>query len=100
MKHFSEITLIKEVESRDRIGQFTSTKTERTIPCEVGSITRQEWTMAGQRGFSPSCTAIVFSGNYENEKTAILNGERFAVYRSYERSDEQTELYLQKETGV
>lgn len=100
MKKYSEITLVYEKVSRDSIGQYITTESSRIVPCEVGQITRQEWSMAGQRGFAPTCTAIVFESNYQNETTAILEGEKYKIYRSFKRNDEQIELYLEKATGA
>ena len=99
MKKYSVISLIYETEVRGPLGQYTRTEATRDIPCEVRSITRQEWTMAGQQGISPSCVAVVFDGNYKEEQAAVLEGERYAIYRTFRQSDETVELYLKKETG-
>lgn len=100
MKRATDIKLIYETEDRGEIGQTTRTETERTVPCTIESITRQEWQMAGQSGFSPVCVAVIFSGNYQGETTAVLEGQKYAIYRTYEREDEEMELYLQEETGA
>lgn len=100
MKRATEIKLIYETEVRGQLGQHTGTETERTVPCTVKSITRQEWQMAGQAGFAPVAVAVIFAGNYKGETTAVLEGQKYAIYRTFERDDEQLELYLQEETGA
>jgi hypothetical protein len=38
-------------------------------------------------------------GDYNGEDTAEYDGKRYGIYRTYERDDEQVELYLEKKAG-
>lgn len=100
MRCTSLITLYTVTQQQGPLGEFRSVTIPMAVPCEIRSITRQEWTQAGQRGFAPVLTAIVFTGNYSGQTRAKVGDRMYAIYRTYDRDDETTELYLQYETGV
>lgn len=52
------------------------------------------------KGLRSVLTAIVFTGNYSGQTRAKVGDRMYAIYRTYDRDDETTELYLQYETGV
>lgn len=92
----ADITLIAKSYEKDDIGQQIETETERTVPCTLTSVSRQEWQAAGQQGFQPSKRAIVFTDDYQDEDAARIDGVLYSVYRTYEGDDDRTELYLEK----
>ena len=67
-----------------------------------GSVTRAEWSAAGEQGLKPEYQVDVFAGDYQGEKIVRMevNGteQTFAVYRTY-RSGDTVELYLEWKTG-
>ena len=94
------ITLIGKTLVRGELGQYTNEETTKSLPCEVKSINRTEWTMAGQAGIAPSLVAKMRPESYNNEPAAEIDGQRYAIYRTYQEDDNTLELYLQKETGA
>lgn len=99
MRH-DAITLVSDVPVRGEQGQYNRVETTRIVPCTVHSITRQEWSMAGQNGVAPVLMVKILAGNYANEVAADFNGQRYAIYRTFQETDERLALYLQKETGA
>lgn len=97
---YTAITLIAQTYTHDSIGQPVAAEKRQQIPAEIHSASRAEFSQAGQMGISAAYTAIVLSGNYNGEQVCILDGVRYAIYRTYEREDEQVELYLQREVGA
>lgn len=97
---YTAITLISQTYTQDSIGQPVATERRRQVPAEIHSASRAEFSQAGQLGISAAYTAIVLSGNYNGEQVCLFDGDRYAIYRTYEREDEQIELYLQREVGA
>lgn len=96
------LILIAESTTKDSIGQRVPTYTERSVFGERGSVTRAEWSAAGEQGLKPEYQVDVFAGDYQGEKIVRMevNGteQTFAVYRTY-RSGDTVELYLEWKTG-
>lgn len=95
----SEANLIKEVTSRDPIGQLVREETSRLIPVRVASVTRLEWAEASKVGVNPQVMLITPSINYEGESIVEFEGQRLYVYRTYTNGG-QIELYLERRAGV
>ena len=74
--------------------------TTREIFCSVKSVTRSEWATAAQQGLKAAYCVTVWADEYQGETIAVLNGIRYAVYRTYQPNSEDIELYLQQKAGV
>ena len=85
--------------STDAIGQRVASETRREVFATVQSVTASEFFAGGQNGLRPDKRFTVFSPDYEGEEQLIFNGRRYSIYRTYERPDEQTELYCELKTG-
>lgn len=72
----------------------------RDIFCNVKSVTRTEWAAAAQKGFRAAYCVTVWADEYQGETIAILNGIRYAIYRTYQPNSEDMELYLEQKVGV
>lgn len=78
-------------------------KTE--VYAEVKSVGRNEFFSAAQTGLKPELLVIVNTSEYGEQQRVDIpsymprNG-RFTVYRTYDRDDGDTELYLHKKVGV
>lgn len=97
------IDLIKKTYTTDAMGQKIYTTQERTVYATLTSISRAEWTsytQAGRQGLVPAYVATVFFGDYEGESECVYDGQTYGIYRTYERDDEQVELYLEKKAGL
>jgi hypothetical protein len=87
----------------DDLGQRTYTTTTKTVYATLTSVSRAEWvsySQTGRQGLVPVYVATVFFGDYEGESEAVIDGQTYGIYRTYERDDEQTELYLEKKAGI
>ena len=94
------ITLIKSTYAADTIGQLVPVERTRDVYCNLRSVTRSEWSAAGQLGLKPELTATMFAPDYEGEELAEIDGVRYGVYRTYIGSNESIELYLERKTGA
>lgn len=92
--------LIAQTFTINEIGVQVPAETLRYIWAEVESVQRSEWNAAGMAGINPEARLVTPSVNYRGERIAVLNGERYGIYRTYDRKNGETELYLQKMQGV
>ena len=102
MNKATTIDLISKTYTIDAMGQRKATEKSTTVLATVSSISRAEWTAymtTGRSGLVPAYTVTVYFGDYNGETIAEYEGERFGIYRTYERDDEQVELYLEKKAG-
>lgn len=72
----------------------------KTIFCNVQSVTRTEWTTAAQLGMKAAYCVTVWADEYHGEQIAVLNGDRYSIYRTYQPNTEEIELYLQQKVGA
>lgn len=96
------IDLISKTYTTDSMGQRIATEKSTTVFATLTSISRAEWVsyaQSGRQGLVPSYVATVFAGDYNGESVAEYGGTRYGIYRTYERDDEQVELYLEKKAG-
>lgn len=97
------ILLVKETYVKDNIGQRIPQRTERAVWATLKSITRAEWSNAGERGMKPQLVAITPYVNYEGEMIALIGTDtpmEFSVYRTFHNMiDDTMELYLERKVG-
>lgn len=95
--------LVTDAYAADSIGQMVPTQTRRLVYGRIGSITRAEWSAAGELGIKPEFTLTMFGPDYKGEKTVqmVVNGETqtFGVYRTYQSTNDDLELYLEWKVG-
>ena len=102
MNRASTIDLLKKTYTTDDMGQKLYTTESKTVYATITSISREEWvsySQTGRQGLVPAYVATVFFGDYEGENECIYDGQTYGIYRTYERDDEQVELYLEKKAG-
>lgn len=95
-----EITLIKETETLDQIGQPTITTSTNTVIAEIKSVTRNEFFQGRQGGITPDILFEISVFDYGGEKVASWNNTKYAIYRTYETDNDRIELYCQVDGGV
>ena len=97
------ILLVKEAYLKDDIGQMIPQRTERAVWATLKSVTRAEWSNAGEMGMKPQLVAITPYVNYEGETTVIIGTDaliEFSVYRTFHSTvDDTVELYLERKVG-
>lgn len=77
------ITLIAE--SPEAHGVFDNyAESKRVVPAEIRSVSRSEFFRAKENGLNPEYVFVLADyAEYEGEKIAEWNGERWAVIRTY-----------------
>lgn len=94
-----ELVLISQTLTKDDYGVEVVTEKERTVLCEVNSISQSEFFAAANTELQPELKFSVFFGDYENESVVEFQGNRYAVYRTY-RAGDYMELYVERKIGV
>lgn len=94
------ITLVSESYETDSIGQNIANEYTRDVYCNVRSVSGSEWMEAGRNGIKAAYQVTMFRYDYGGELIVELDGERYAVYRTYVAQGEEIELYLEKKAGV
>lgn len=72
----------------------------RNVFVNVKSVTRQEFFEAGQAGMQPQYVFTMFGPDYEDEKIVEYKGTRYAVYRTYLKTSDDIEVYVEERAGV
>lgn len=93
------ITLVTQTITTDKYGNEVAKETERTVFCEVDSISQTEFYAAANTELNPEYKFTIFFGDYEGEEVVVFNGARYSVYRTY-RSGDNLELYAERKIGV
>lgn len=93
------ITLITQTITTDIYGNEVATETERTVYCEVDSISQTEFYAAANTELNPEYKFTIFFGDYEGEDLVLFNNKRYSVYRTY-RTGDDLELYTERKIGA
>lgn len=94
------VTLEVPVYRQDALGQYVKAGSEQTaVFAEVTSATKSEWSAAGLNGLKAEWRVTVWADEYRGATAAILDGVRYAIYRTYQSSADRIELYLTRKAG-
>ena len=103
MDRSTPIYLIGTSHTQNANGEYESSGEPRLVYCNLKSVTRTEWSTAGEAGLRAEYVATIFGPDYNGEEIAqlVLRGgtQRFAIYRTYMTGDELLELYLGNRVG-
>lgn len=94
------IKLIAVSQTQDAYGVWNETYTSREVYCRVESIRQSEFFEAGRSGLNPEYRFIVFEGNYQGEEIVEYKGKTYSIYRTYLRSNDDLELYVERKGGT
>lgn len=94
-----ELVLIAQTITTDDYNVEVISENERTVLCEVNSITQNEFFAAANTELNPELRFTVFFGDYEGESIVEYQGKRYAVYRTY-RAGDYMELYVERKIGA
>lgn len=73
-------------------------KTE--VIAKINPVGRDEFTAAGQKGYKAESMLEVWSFEYSGQKEVIVDGQRYAIYRTYgPKPNGKTELYIAERVG-
>jgi len=92
--------LISTTTTKDDLNQYVTSEKSFMIFCSKLSITRAEFSTAGNLGFKPQMMLIVDSDTYDNEKLLEYEQKKFSIYKTFQRVDGFTELYCEVKIGA
>lgn len=91
--------LIAKTYTQNAFGEQIETETSTQVFATLEEIARSEFFEAAAMALSPSFRARTAAINYSGQRVLELNGERYAIYRTYTSGDE-IELYCEMQAGV
>ena len=95
------VTLVVPTYGRDALKQLVKTDEELfPVFCEIESVSQSEWSAACINGLKAEYRVTVWSDEYRNATTAILDEVRYSIYRTFQRSEDKIELYLTRKVGA
>lgn len=68
--------------------------------CIDEPVSRSEFFAASQIGINPESLVVINPIEYHGEKIALYHDRRMSIYRTYKRSDNELEIYLQLAVGL
>lgn len=99
MNRSSVAYLVTEAFSQNAYGVMERTETKHKVYVDVTSVTSQEWFEGGRNGLNPQYRFTMFSFDYNNEKIIEYQGKQYTIYRTYFRSVDEIELYVELRKG-
>ena len=95
------VTLIaRTMSGKDSRAKPIYTETRFEILAVSEPVSRSEFFSAGQIGIDPQFLLVINPAEYHGEKIVEYHGKRMSIYRTYERSENELEIYLQKAEGL
>lgn len=85
---------------KDAYNQYIYTETSRTVYAQTAPITRSEYMTAGQLGIAPEHYFIISAFDYSGETLLEYKGQKFRIYRTYNRNENETEIYCTYAAGA
>lgn len=87
-----ELTLIKQIETEDELGNQIYEEKPTTVLCKFKSIGRNEFYSASTAGLKPEKVFVIHGYEYNQESLVEFEGERYSVVRTYTNDFEEIEL--------
>lgn len=94
------LKLISYTETKDKYGMPVKVPTTTQVFCKVTSVSGSEFNAAQQNGIKPQWKFIIRSREYSGEKIVEFEGNKYAVYRTYQSSIDDMELYVEEREGI
>lgn len=91
--------LVSESWTQDNTGVQRRTTQKRKVFVKVSSVNSQEWFEGGRNGLNPQYRFKMFQFDYLGEKIIEYNGVQYTIYRTYNRSVDEIELYTELKKG-
>lgn len=99
MDRSNVISLIREEKTKNELGVYTTQRIRREVFCNVSSVTASEFFEGGRSGLNPQFRMTMFVGDYDGEELLEYNGEAFSIYRTYLKTTDTIELYVERKGG-
>lgn len=101
MDNSAVITLVKPKYKLDALNQYVPDgEILQEVYCKVSSVTRTEWAAAAQKGLKAVYRVTVWVDEYGGATAAVLDGQRYGIYRTYQPNGDEIELYLERKVGA
>ena len=100
MDRSNVIKLLSVTKTQNQYGVWEETISEKEVFCQVDSVSASEFFEGGRNGLNPEFRMTMFSGDYSGETMLIYNGATYAIYRTYQRRDDNIELYVERKGGT
>lgn len=91
--------LVTESYTQNDYGVMEKTTTTTQVFVNVTSVTSQEWFEGGRNGLNPQFRFTMFSHDYNGETIIEFNDKQYTIYRTYNRSVDEVELYTELRKG-
>ena len=92
--------LIGKTITQNAYKQEVATETRTQILATKDSVRRSEFYRAGVQNFHPEFVLKTAQIDYNGEDEVELDGQRYGIYRTYEVTEDDIELYCEKKEGV
>lgn len=99
MEQIIDFYLLKTTAQRDELRQLVPVQTRRKVLGSKSSVSGSEFTNVGILGIRAEMRLTVCSADYDGETDVEVDGVQYSVYRTYQPTAFQTELYLQQRVG-
>lgn len=100
MDSLKKVKLIRRSSSADSLGDVTFVESSREVYAKVTSSSQREWFEAYRDDIKSVFKLIIYSFEYHDEQIVEMDGKRYSVYRTYEKSRDKIELYLEQKAGT
>lgn len=100
MKDDSITLIAREITGKDARMKPIYTETSSEVLCTSEPVSRSEFFSAGQIGINPEAMVVINPAEYNGAKKAEYHEKPMTIYRTYERNENELELYLQLALGL
>lgn len=98
--NFQDVITLRSVSvDVDDYGVPKETVTEKQIYARVESVSASEFFEGGQNGFKPEFRFLVNAWEYSDEPDIVFKDKVYSVYRTFRRSLDLLELYVERKAG-
>lgn len=94
------IKLVTETKTQDALGVYQITRSYTSVFCNVSSVSQSEFFEGGRTGLNPAYKMTLFYGDYHGEEILEYKGQTYAIYRTYQRTTDTLELYVERKGGT
>lgn len=94
-----ELTLIKQIEIEDELGNQIYEEKLTTVLCKLQSIGRNEFYSASTAGLKPEKIFVIHGYEYNYESLIEFEGKRYSVIRTYANDFEEMELVCERKVA-
>ncbi len=100
MDRSNVIKLITESKVKNSLGVYETALIYKQVFCNVSSVTMSEFFEGGRSGLTPVYRMSMFGGDYSGEKMLEYEGRTYSIYRTYKKTVDTIELYVEEKGGT